>query len=347
MLKITPAYSFDDVLLVPRWSPVPTRGAIDLSVDLGKHLQLKIPIIAANMKHVAEVQMADALGSLGGLTILHRFCSIEEQLAMYQACQYPQYVGAAIGVKSEDRERADKLIEAGCLTICVDVAHGDSLLASRMVEWLREEWNELLIIAGNVATASGALTLAQAGADVVKCNIGSGSICSTRIEAGTGVPSITALSNVFTQACQGIHNQYNTCYKKSSERGFKIIADGGITTAGNLGKALCFSDAVMLGSLLAGTPEAPGEIFEKDGQQYKRYDGSSTFKHKNVEGIKAMVKVKPPVAEVIERLMDGLRSCCSYQGVYDLEDLKRNPEFVQISQAGLRESHPHSVLELS
>lgn len=347
MLKITPAYSFDDVLLVPRWSPVPTRGAIDLSVDLGKHLQLKIPVVAANMKHVAEVQMADALGALGGLTILHRFCSIEEQVAMYQACQYPQYVGAAIGVKPEDMDRAQQLVKAGCLTICVDVAHGDSWQARKMVEWLRANWDQIIIIAGNVATAQGALNLAEVGADVIKTGVGSGSICSTRIETGNGVPSITALSNVFTQACQGVHSQYNACYKKSSERGFKIIADGGITTAGNLGKALCFSDAVMLGSLLAGTPEAPGETFEKNGQRYKRFDGSSTFKHKNVEGVKAAVKVKPPVVEVIERLMDGLRSCCSYQGVYDLEDLKRNPEFVQISQAGLRESHPHSVLELS
>jgi IMP dehydrogenase len=182
------------------------------------------------------------------------------------------------------------------------------------------------------------MRLWRAGATAVKVGIGPGSLCSTRIETGNGVPQLTALIDVAAARDAYRHN------RESSFDSMHIIADGGIKSAGDCVKALCFADMVMAGNLFAGTDESPGEeIIHQSGAVYKSYEGSSTHKTNHVEGVKAMVKTKGPVRDVIRKLSEGIRSGCSYQGSISLYELRKEPEFIRVTNAGLHESHPHSV----
>lgn len=343
-MKIREGLTFDDVLLSPKYSEIKSRKDIDLSVDLGKGVKLKIPIISANMASITEENMVNTLSEMGGLPIFHRFCTLEKQKEMlknvlnYNPVGGP--IGGSIGVNEEEKERARILIEGGCKVICIDVAHGHSKMVGEMTSYIAKTYPETLLIAGNICTAEGCRFLYENGADVVKCGIGNGSNCTTRIEAATGVPQLTALSDVFAESC----GKEYPFLGYESDRKFKIIADGGIRTAGDCVKALVFSDAVMLGSLLAGTNECPGEIQHLNGQAIKMYEGSSTHKTNHIEGIKRAVTLKGPVKPIIEKLLEGIRSGCSYQGASNLEELKENAEFIKISNAGLVESHPHGLL---
>ena len=206
-----------------------------------------------------------------------------------------------------------------------------------MIDYISKNAPQVLLIAGNVATSTAAYDLASAGADVIKVNVGSGSACTTRIQTGNGVPAVTALDDVYSL----IKN-----VEKNETKGysFKIIADGGIQTSGHLTIAMCFSHAVMLGNLLAGTDEAPNDKIEFGGKIYKKYAGSSTHKTKNVEGVAGLVPYRGPLANVIDDLMQGLRSGCSYQGAHNLEELRKDPRFVSITSAGYNESKPHSMV---
>jgi IMP dehydrogenase len=330
-MEIRQGLTFDDVLLVPRHSDVKTRSEIDTSCDLGKGVFLKIPIIPANMKSIIETDMAKAVANYGGLAIFHRFMEVNEQVAMFNEAKGHGHVGIAIGVKEEDRERLAKLVAAGCRVVCIDVAHGDSILCVEMVSYVHKQYPDVLLIAGNIATAEGAMRLVNAGADVIKVGIGPGSLCTTRIETGNGVPQLTALMDVFEA-------------QKKSPKKFKIIADGGIKNSGDVVKALCFSDAVMMGNVFAGTDEAPGKVISVQGKPFKEYVGSSTHKASHVEGVTALVPYKGPVDRILTRLMEGVRSGCSYQGVQSTRALQLNPQFIKISHAGLTESHPHDVM---
>lgn len=342
-MRITPSYSLDDLLLVPKYSTIPSRSQIDTSVDLGKDVKLKIPILASPMPDVSGVDMANALGSLGGLTLLHRFNTIEAQVEMWKAGLFPRLTGAAIGVKTEDKMRATALVKAGCSILCVDVAHGWSTNCGDMVQWIAKTYPHVLIIAGSVATGVAAEYLGAQGADVIRCNIGSSGICTTKINTGNGVPSLTSLHSAFQTACS---NQTYT-----SQRKFKILADGGLKNPGDLCKSLCFADAAILGNLLARTTESPAILITRPEGKYKQYRGASTLagpqaanKSTHVEGVQGWVPWEGSVAEVVEKLMQGLRSGMSYQNAWNLEDLKIDPEFVQITGAGLTESRPHSIL---
>lgn len=329
-MNIRDGLSFDDVLLVPKYSEVSSRSLVDTSINLGKKIKLEIPIISANMSSITEVQMANRMLNLGGLPILHRFCSIDKEVQMMQQCMLPSKVGCSIGVGEEEKQRAKSLIHYGCRIICIDVAHGDHKKTIEMAQFISSEYPEILLIAGNVATAKGANRLAEAGVDVIKVGIGPGAICSTRVETGNGVPQLTALDDVFLSS-----------RTESGERKYKIIADGGIRSAGDCVKALCFADAVMIGNLLAGTDETPGEPISIDGKLCKEYVGSSTHKSNHIEGVKKIVNCKGSAGKIIQKLLEGIKSGCSYQGVDNINDLKNNPEFVRISNAGLIESHPH------
>lgn len=337
-MRIKTGYVFDDVLLVPKHSDVEKRSSVDLSVDFGHHInKLTIPIVSANMKNVTGAEMADTIASIGGLPILHRFYSSNhEMVAEFMKTWLHSNVGCSVGVQSSDKELVDQLVGVGCQVICVDVAHGDHDNCVRMCNYIAAK-HDVLIIAGNVATLSGALRLYHAGARVIKVGVGGGSLCTTRIETGNGVPQLTALEDVY-EASKTVHGESGHPRRK-----FKIIADGGIRSAGDIVKALCFSDAVMLGNLLAGTNEAPGAIVTIAGVRYKEYAGSSTHKTNHVEGVSALVPAKGPAANVIAQLLEGVRSGLSYQGVSNLDELKVEPEFVTISNAGLKESHPHDV----
>ena len=342
-------YTFDDVLLIPKFSEIKSRGDVDTSVDLGKGCKLKIPIVSANMKNVTGSKMAEALTSFGGLPILHRFYDDNKSyLNTYKRALLGKTpmnlndVGISLGVNGGAWELIEDFMdyEFPPKVICVDVAHGDSKACADMTSYIATKYPEVLLIAGNVSGWPGAQTLYNAGADVIKVGVGPGSLCTTRLETGNGVPQLSALASVYDYATESFTIKDKTDRKPAK---FKIIADGGIKYAGDIVKALCFSDAVMLGNLLAGTDEAPGNIIRADGKSYKEYVGSSTHKKDHVEGVSALVPYKGPVRLVIKKLMDGIRSGMSYQNATRLDDLKTNPEFVSISNAGLVESAPHDV----
>lgn len=342
-MKVYPSFAFNDLLLIPKYSDIASRALLDVSVDLGKKVKLKVPVICSPMPDCAGVKMADALGELGGLTLLHRFNTVEQQVDMFKKVKYPHLVGAAVGVKEEDQNRVRELAIAGCRIICVDVAHGYSQNCGQMVQWIAHNFPTMLLIAGNVADGNGAFYLYRCGADVIRANIGSGASCLTKINTGNGIPSMTSLYSAFYTACQ--NNSY------IPNRQFKILADGGIQSGGDLCKSLCFADAAILGSLLAGTEESPAETVIKNNQKYKVYRGASTIvgpnaknKKENIEGVQGLVKMTGTVKELISNLISGLKSGLSYQGCVNLEQLKIDPQFVQITSAGLAESKSHSLL---
>lgn len=360
-MNIKEAYTYDDVLLVPQYSSLVSRKDVDLSVDLGKGVVLKTPIVSANMSDVTEWKMAEKISALGGLSIIHRFNTIEEQVMQFsKAYNEDLYnrvhmdilsgeqinIGCAVGIQEEDKKRVEELVKVGCQIICVDVAHAHHEKTGEFVSWVSANFPDVLLIAGNVATREGAEFLASYGADVIKVGIGGGSICTTRVETGNGVPNLTALDEIHSIRKDKFESYHGGFYtqKIKSKHQFKIIADGGIRKAGDMVKALCFADAVMVGNLLAGTDETPGEKVNVNGVLYKAYNGSSTHKTDHVEGVKAYVPYKGPVANVIKSLEDGLRSGCSYQGARNLQELKENPQFVKVTNAGLIESRHHDVV---
>jgi IMP dehydrogenase len=337
------AYTFDDVLLVPKKTSLTSRDEVNLEVNLGKDIKLNSPIISANMKTVTGPKMAAELALLGGLGLLHRFT--EDRITDYNDSSFqfqkklnetqlniPFNVGMSIGIQESEKEFIDKVAnETDCKILCLDIAHAHSENCLRFVEWISNYYPSFLLIAGNVATGMGAVELAEAGADVVKVGIGSSAICSTRVQTGNGVPQLTAIMDAAHEIDKRKLN-------------VKLISDGGLKTVGSICKALCFTDAVMLGTMLAGCEESPGKIIDVSGVKYKEYIGSSTYKQRYIEGVTSQVKYSGYLKDIVESIHDGVRSCCSYQGVRNLNDLKINPEFVEISNAGLIESKTHERL---
>jgi IMP dehydrogenase len=342
-MLVKKGFVFDDLLLIPKYSEIQHRADIDTKVDLGRGIILDIPLISANMKFVTGPGLAQAMAQVGGMALLHRF-SDSRYLDYGKAVglldinhDYTKHIGVSVGTTEQEKqyfiENYLYLYKVDSLKIiCIDVAHGHHKNTAEMIMFVRENMPDVLIIAGNVATGEGAVFLANAGADIVKVGIGPSSVCTTRREAAAGYPQLSALEN-----CRD-------ALDVSGHGAIKIIADGGITCAGDVIKSLCFSDAVMIGNLFAGTEQAPGEKIIINNQIYKQYAGSSTHKATNVEGVSGYVPYRGDVKEVIARLMDGIRSGCSYQGVSNLEDLKLNPEFVEISNAGIVESKPHDII---
>ncbi|WP_281828931.1 MULTISPECIES: IMP dehydrogenase [Lactobacillus] len=357
--------TFDDVLLIPAESHV-LPNEVDLSTKLANNLQLNIPLISAGMDTVTEGAMAIAMALQGGLGVVHKNMSIQAQageVANVKSVVVPNgatkaavddqnrlLCAAAVGVTSDTFERAEALLEAGADAIVIDTAHGHSAGVLRKIKEFREHFPNQTLIAGNVATGDATRALFDAGVDVVKVGIGPGSICTTRIVAGVGVPQITAIYDAATAARE---------YHKP------IIADGGIKYSGDVVKALAAGgNAVMLGSMLSGTTEAPGDIFEDNGKKYKRYRGMGSVgamaqahgssdryfqggvneANKLVpEGVEARVEYKGDVSDVVFQIDGGLRSGMGYCGAANINELIDKAQFVQITNAGLRESHPHDV----
>lgn len=357
--------TFDDVLLIPAESHV-LPNETDLSVQLAKNIKLNVPFISAGMDTVTESAMGIAMARQGGLGVIHKNMSIEAQAGavakVKQAAvgdDFPKaavddqgrlLVAAAVGVTSDTFERAEALLKAGADAIIIDTAHGHSAGVLRKIKEIRSKLPDTTLIAGNVATGEGTKALFDAGVDVVKVGIGPGSICTTRVVAGVGVPQITAIYDAASVA---------------REYGKPIIADGGIKYSGDIVKALAAGgNAVMLGSMLAGTTEAPGEIFEENGRKYKSYRGMGSVgamsqahgssdryfqggvneANKLVpEGIEGRVAYKGSVADIIFQMIGGLKAGMGYVGAANLEALRENAQFVRMSGNGLRESHPHDV----
>lgn len=357
--------TFDDVLLIPAESHV-LPNEVDLQTELAPNLKLKIPLISAGMDTVTEGAMAIAIALQGGLGVIHKNMSISAQageVANVKNVVVPSniakaavddqnrlLVAAAIGVTSDTFERAEALLEKGADAIVIDTAHGHSAGVLRKIKEIRTHFPNVTLIAGNIATADAARALFDAGVDVVKVGIGPGSICTTRVVAGVGVPQITAIYDAAT-AAQEYHKP--------------IIADGGMQYSGDIVKALgAGGNAVMLGSMLSGTTEAPGEIFESEGQKFKTYRGMGSVgamaqahgssdryfqggvneANKLVpEGVEARVPYKGDVSDIVFQIIGGLRSGMGYVGAATIADLRENAQFVRITNAGLRESHPHDV----
>lgn len=350
LLKNIPlALSYDDVLLVPKYSEVNSRSEVNLSTQLSKNLKLKLPFISANMDTVTGVDMATKMGELGGLGILSRFDAIEVQLEnVKKIIKSGQIAAASIGIRENFLKDAELLYKSGAQVLTIDVAHGHMKKAIEATTKVKNKFgNKITLISGNVATGEGAYDLYKAGADCVKVGIGPGSICTTRIVTGFGVPQITALLEVSKIA-------------KKLKKTF--IADAGIKNSGDIVKALaCGASAVMCGSLFAGTDEAPGVVIEIHGRLYKEYNGSTSLKEKenqvkkngngkgnhyvaHVEGVEGLVAYKGPVASVIASLTAGVRSGLSYAGAINIPALWKNAEFIQITPAGMRESNAHDIL---
>lgn len=335
--------TFDDVLLVPQHSSVVSRSEVDISVRWGG-LHFEHPIIPANMKTVTGKEMALEIIKSGGLAILHRFMEPHEQLAIVEDIiddHGNERLAVSVGVKPNDREMVERFWREGIRIICIDIAHGDSEQCLEMTKWIKDHRPDMLVIAGNVATGPAAERLWRAGADVVKVGVGPGSLCTTRIETGNGVPQLTALMDV--SLVRKRLTELNTPDERIHHPTY-IIADGGIKSAGDVVKALCFADMVMVGNVFAGCEETPGKTMVIDKIAYKEYVGSSTHKTNHIEGVAALVPCKGSYKSVLDKLLEGLRSGCSYQGASSLKELRDNPEFIRITNAGLKESHPHDVI---
>tara|TARA_R100000008_G_scaffold57544_1_gene35586 strand:- start:512 stop:1537 length:1026 start_codon:yes stop_codon:yes gene_type:complete len=329
---------YDDVLLIPKYSDIRSRSEIDISVDLGKQVVLDVPIIASPMDTISEKEMAAAMSDCGGVAVIHRYNTIEEQARLINEAKDASSnlkIGAAIGISGDYLNRAAVLNALGVDFICVDVAHGHHLSMKESLVALRSLLgDELHIMAGNVATIEGVNDLADWGADSVRCNIGGGSICSTRIQTGHGMPGLQTIMD---------------CAK--TDRDVKIIADGGIKTSGDIVKALAAgADAVMVGSLLAGTDETPGNIMtDKEGNRWKIYRGMASKeaqinwrgKYSSYEGVSTTLPYRGPLRPIIEDLSRGIRSGFSYTGARNLSELQAKAEFIQQTSAGFSESKTH------
>ncbi len=324
--------TFDDVLLVPQYSEVMSRKTIDIGSSLSEDKRFELPIISSPMDTVTESHMASRMASSGGLGIIHRYNSPWKQANEVGIAKVT--CGAAVGVTGDYVERVKHLMDAGCNIICIDVAHGHHALVRHAIGVLRKTFGSTLhIMAGNVATLEGFNDLSDWGADSIRVGIGGGSICSTRIKTGHGVPTLQSILD---------------CSK--SDRDAKLIADGGIKTSGDIVKALAAgADFVMLGSLLAGTIECPGESFYKDGVRYKTYRGMASVEaqidwrghHSSVEGVTHAVACRGTAKTILSDLENGIRSGLSYSGALNLAELRAKSEIIFQTAAGQSESGTH------
>ncbi len=344
-MQIEEAYTFDDLMLVPKHSTVPSRKLPDTSTKLGIQ-GLEIPIISSPMNTVTEVKMAKAMSEIGAGTVIHRYMSIEKQRQMFldslllnDGFRYEPWV--AVGASGDYFERAKALAEVGVRQFCVDVANGHSAVCLEAVHNLRKTfagYDEYSIMAGNVCTGEGASNLEAAGADVIRVGIGPGSMCTTRLVTGFGVPQATA-----------IH------WCAEAVKSAAIIADGGIRSSGDVIKALALgADAVMVGGLLAGTDETPGET-ERDkqtGHLYKYFHGMASREGREdwfgrevsayvPEGSSTRVWHKGEAKKIVTELNSSLQVGMSFANAMTLKELQNNAKWVKITNNGRKESNPN------
>jgi len=332
------AITFDDVLLIPSYNHHESRRVVEISNSdrLGK-LSLELPVISSNMDTVTGATMANFMQSKGGIGALHRFMTVDENVLEFKKCNGTVFV--SIGCTDAELQRAEALRDAGADYFCVDVAHAHAKYVGKTLKNLRKLLADRCIMAGNVATYAGADYLASCGADIIKAGIGGGSVCSTRIKTGFGVPMLT-------------------CIQDCSRADRSIVADGGIKTSGDIVKALAFgADFVMIGGMLAGTTPTPGAVIEKaDGTKVKQYRGMASREAqedflgqlpewKTAEGVATEVALNDNHDGIIADIVGGLRSGLTYAGADTISELQRKLNYVLVTQAGRIESLPHKLLE--
>jgi IMP dehydrogenase len=336
------AITYDDVLLVPSYNHWKSRKVVDISInDKSGKLSLSLPLMTSNMDTITESEMADYIGEKGGIGVLHRFMPIEANVEMFRACKLPVFV--SIGAAEADLERAEALRDAGAQYFCVDVAHAHARYVGSTLKGIRKILGKsVCIMAGNVATYAGADFLASCSADIVKVGIGGGSVCTTRIKTGFGVPNLTAIRH-----CARVDRS--------------IVADGGIRTPGDIVKALAFgADFVMVGSMLAGTRPTPGPVITKKdagGNKYavKTYRGMASSEvqeefhggmaeWKTAEGEATEVPYSETEDMIIADIIGGLRSGLTYGGAATIRELQRKLDYIRITPAGKLESTAHRLI---
>jgi IMP dehydrogenase len=352
MDPIKEALTFDDVTMTPKYSEV-LPSEVNTNTQLSKYLSLKIPLLTSAMDTVTESKMAIAIAKAGGIGVIHRNLNIKKQINEIQKVKkHKLLVGAAVGAGPLELKRAEAILKEKVDLIVVDTAHGHSKKVSQIIKAIKKnKAKKTTLCAGNIATAEAAKFLIKLGVDVVKVGIGPGSICTTRLIAGIGVPQLSAILEVK----KGVKNSKT-----------KIISDGGIKYSGDIAKALAAgADAVMIGSLFAGTKETPGKLIKKNGKIYKSFRGMGSVgamnkgsadryfqsKQKNnskyvPEGVEGYVKFKGNVGDIIYKLIGGLRSSMGYLGAKKVMNLKIKPNFVKITKAGFYESMVHNVDEI-
>src|SRR4051812_38246590 len=345
----TEGLAFDDVLLIPARSDIRPSQVTTRSF-LTREVALDIPILSAAMDTVTEARMAIALGRIGGVGLVHRDHSVDDQAAQVKECKAGGVrVGAAVGVSGDADDRVSALVAAGVDVVFVDTAHGHSPAVIRMVEKVKAR-HRVQVVGGNVATGEGAEELVAAGADGIKVGMGPGAICTTRVVAGAGMPQITAIY---------------ACANAAAKSGVPICADGGIQESGDIAKAIgAGAHTVMLGGLLAGVDESPGDMVQTQDGCFKSYRGMGSlgamrarqtsrdrygqgdvaeFSKLVPEGVEGRVPARGALEPFVHQLIGGLRAGMGYTGAGTIEELRTKARFVRISGAGLRESHPHDV----
>ena len=352
MGPIKEALTFDDVTMSPKYSSV-LPSDVDTQINLSKNLTLKVPLLSSAMDTVTESKMAIAIAKAGGIGVIHRNLDIKKQIQEIKKVKSKKLlVGAAVGAGPLELKRAEAILDEKVDLIVVDTAHGHSKKVAEIIKKIKKrKERKTCLCAGNIATAEAAKFLIKLGVDIIKVGIGPGSICTTRLVAGIGVPQLSAILEVK----KGVKN------KK-----VKIISDGGIKYSGDVAKALAAgADAVMIGSLFAGTDEAPGKLIKKNGKLYKNFRGMGSVgamnkgsadryfqkKQKDAskyvpEGVEGLVKYKGDVQNIIYKLVGGLRSSMGYLGSKKVINLRNKPNFIKITKAGFYESMVHNVDEV-
>ena len=349
MVPIKEALTFDDVTLAPKYSEI-LPSDVDTSIKLSESLKLKIPILSSAMDTITESKMAIAIAKAGGLGIIHRNLDIKNQIIEIRKVKKQKlFVGAAVGAGPNEFKRAEAILKENVNMIVVDTAHGHTKKVSEIIRFIKKiKTKKTVLCAGNIATPEAAKFLLKLGVDIIKVGIGPGSICTTRLVAGIGVPQLSAILNVR----KGIKN-----------KNIKIISDGGIKYSGDLAKAFAAgADAVMIGSLFAGTDETPGKLVKRNGKLFKSFRGMGSVgamnkgsadryfqsKQKDVskyvpEGVEGFAKYKGKVDSIVYKLVGGLRSSMGYLGSKQIKYLRNKPQFVKITKAGFYESMVHNV----
>lgn len=330
--------TYDDVLLVPHFSAVRSRRDPNLASHLTRNRDIQVPLISANMDTITEAKMAIAMAEVGGLGIIHRFMTLEAQITELELMKKEGVptISASIGVTEEDRNRAGALVESGAQILTIDIAHGHSIQMKETLEWCKKQFPKIEIIAGNVASAQATEDLIDWGADAIKVGIGPGSMCTTRVITGCGVPQLTAVA---------------LCSVVAEKKGVPVIADGGLKASGDLVKAFAAgASTVMLGSMLAGTIESPGEI--QHGRKLYRGMASKSAQTSwrggvpqgmAPEGESSHVWVKGHVKDVVNEILGGIRSGMSYMNATSVGEIKHCAQFIEISSAGFHESVAHGL----
>ena len=328
------AYSFDDVLLRPKYSNIVSRSDIDLTLDIHTSSPMRLPVFASPMDTIMSADMARAVYQAGGRGVMHRYNDMGEQAHVVRQVANQSEVFAAVGITGDYYERASALVEAGAVGLCVDVAHGHHSAVISAVKKLRSIFPDIHIMAGNVATLDAFDALAAAGATSIRVGVGGGSICSTRIQTGHGIPTFQSVIECAT-----------------SESDALLIADGGIKNSGDMVKALAAgADAIMVGRMLAGTQETPGDVITNPGQApVKVYRGMASpeaqiqwrGRYSSNEGVSRTVRLKGSATEVLFEIDKGIRSGLSYSGARNVVELQARASFITQTSAGARESSTH------